>query len=106
MGGANLVVEEVDGVSIELKRQCLKERYVVGHNLLVREIQFQNDNGVDMIVREQIIYGSACVPGLHIHICTYITILWDPSRKDLQMDVSFLMFSNRILRVCSSCRQT
>lgn len=38
----NLIIEEVNGVSIELEGECLEEGYIVGQNLLIREIQLQN----------------------------------------------------------------
>ena len=51
-----LIVEEVDGVLVETKRQGLEEGNVIGHNLLVREIKLVNYDRVDMVVGQQIIW--------------------------------------------------
>lgn len=49
------IVEEVNGVLVQFEGECLKEGDVVGKNLLVREVQLEHDDGVDMIVGQQVV---------------------------------------------------
>ena len=51
-----LVVEEVYCVRVELERESLQERYVVCQYLLIREVQFQDNDGVYMVVGQEVIY--------------------------------------------------
>ena len=53
----NLIVEEVDRVLVELEGEGFQEGDVVGEHLLVREVQFQHNDGVDVVVREKIVYA-------------------------------------------------
>jgi hypothetical protein len=50
-----LVVEEVDGVFVEPEREGLEEGDVVGHDLLVREVELVDDDRVDVVVRQQVV---------------------------------------------------
>ena len=45
-----LVIEEVDGVSVELERESLEEGDVVSEDFFIGEVQLENNNRVDMIV--------------------------------------------------------
>ena len=60
-----LVVEEVDGVPVEVEGQGLKEGDVVGQDLLIREVQLQDDDGVDVVVGQQVVCNT------HIHTDTH-----------------------------------
>ena len=42
---------------VELEGECFQEGDVVGEYLLVREVQFQHNDGVDVVVREKIVYA-------------------------------------------------
>ena len=53
--GAYLVVEEVDGVLVESEGEGLEEGDVVGHHLLVREVELVDDDRVHVVVGEQVI---------------------------------------------------
>ena len=46
----NLIVEEMDCVLVELEGEGFKEGDVVGKYFLVREVQFQYNYGVDVVV--------------------------------------------------------
>ena len=52
-----LVVEEVDGVFVQPEGEGLEEWDVVGHDLLVREVELVNDDRVDVVVGQQIIWN-------------------------------------------------
>jgi len=52
-----LVIEEVDGVLVEAKGESFEERDVVSHNLLVGEIEPVDDDGVDVVVGEEVVDG-------------------------------------------------
>jgi len=49
------IEKEVNGMGIQFERQGLKEGDVVGHNLFVREVKLVNNNGVDMVVGQEVI---------------------------------------------------
>ena len=53
----HLVVEEVHSVVVQLEGQRLQEGDVVGHDLLVGEVKLVDDDGVDVVVGEQVIWG-------------------------------------------------
>ena len=50
-----LIVEEVDGVLVESEGEGLEEGDVVGHDFLVGEVELVDDDGVDMVVGEEIV---------------------------------------------------
>ena len=50
-----LVVEEVDGVLVEMEGERLEEGDVIGQHFLIGEIQLQHNDGVDVVVREKVI---------------------------------------------------
>ena len=52
-----LVVEEVDGVLVQPEGEGLEEWDVVGHDLLVGEVELVNDDGVDVVIGQQIIWN-------------------------------------------------
>ena len=49
------IVEEVDGVLVEVEGEGLEEGDVVGQHLLIREVQLQHYDGVDVVVGEEVI---------------------------------------------------
>lgn len=51
----HLIVEEVHCVVVELQRQSLQKGDIVGHDFLIREIKFMHNDGIDMIIGEQVI---------------------------------------------------
>ena len=51
--GVALVEEEVDGLAVELEREGLEEGDVVGHDLLVGEVELVQDDVVDVVVGEE-----------------------------------------------------
>ncbi len=59
-----LVTEEVYGVGVELERERLEEGHVISKHLFIREIQPQDNDGVHVIVRQEII----CVDKLGVKI--------------------------------------
>lgn len=50
-----LVVEEVNGVLVKSEGEGLEEGDVVGHDFLVREVKLVDNDGVDVIVGEQVV---------------------------------------------------
>lgn len=40
---------------VEFERQGLEEGDIVGHNLLVREVKLVDDDGVHVVVRQEVI---------------------------------------------------
>ena len=50
-----LVVEEVDSVLVEVKGEGLQEGDVVGKDFLIREVQLEHDDGVDVVVGQQVV---------------------------------------------------
>lgn len=50
-----LVVEEMNGVAVEFQWQRLQKGNVVGHDLLVGEVKFMHDDGVDVVIRQQVV---------------------------------------------------
>ncbi len=52
-----LVIKEVDGVLVEPEGERLEERDVVGHHLLVGEVELVDDDRIDVIVGQQIVDG-------------------------------------------------
>ena len=46
------IVKEVDSVLVQPERQGLEEGNVVGHHLLVGEIELVHDNRIDVVVRQ------------------------------------------------------
>lgn len=46
-----LIVEEVYGVFVQLEGERLEEGDVVGQHLLIRKIQLENNDRIDMVVR-------------------------------------------------------
>lgn len=42
---------------VELEGQRLKEGDVVGHDLLIGEVKLVDDDGVDVVVGQQVIWG-------------------------------------------------
>ena len=50
-----LIVEEVDGVLVEPEGEGLEEGDVVGHDFLVREVELVDNDGVDMVVGEEVV---------------------------------------------------
>ena len=55
---SHLVVEEVHGVVVELEGQRLQEGDVIGHDLLIGEVELVDDNGVHVVVRQQVIWAK------------------------------------------------
>lgn len=51
----HLIVEEVHGMVVEFEWQGLEEGDIVGHDLLVREVKLVDDDGVHVVVRQQVI---------------------------------------------------
>lgn len=51
-----LVVKEMHSVIVELQRERLQEGDVVGHDLLVREVEFMHNDGVDVVIRQQVVW--------------------------------------------------
>ena len=49
------IVEEVDGVFVQSKGQGLEKRDIVSHHFLIRKIKFVYNNGIDVIIGQQII---------------------------------------------------
>lgn len=47
-----LIIEEVDGVCVQLEGQSLEEGDVVRHHLLVAEVKLVDDDGIDVVVGE------------------------------------------------------
>lgn len=43
------------GVVVELQRQRLQKGDVVGHDLLIGEVEFVHDDGVDVVIRQQVV---------------------------------------------------
>ena len=58
-----LVVEEVYRVRVEFERESLQERYVVCQYLLIREVQFQDNDGVYVVVGQEVIYRGGIITG-------------------------------------------
>ena len=56
VGQPHLIVEEVDGVTVEFEGEGLDEGDIVGENLFIREVQLQDNDGVDVIVGEKIVW--------------------------------------------------
>lgn len=54
--GPHLIVEEVHSVIVEFQWQGLEEGDVVGHDLLVREVKLVDDDGVHVVVRQEVIW--------------------------------------------------
>lgn len=50
-----LVVEEMYGVFVELEGESLEERDVICQHLFVGEVKLENNDGVDMVVREKVV---------------------------------------------------
>lgn len=50
------IIEKVYGVSIELQRKSLEEGYIIRHHLLIAEVKFMDNDGVNMVVGEQVIW--------------------------------------------------
>lgn len=50
-----LIVEKVDGVIVELEGEGLQEGDVVRHHLFVGKIKLVHNDGVDVVVRQQVI---------------------------------------------------
>ena len=50
-----LVVEEVYGVLVEPEGERLEEGDIVGHDLLVREVELVHDDGVHVVVGQQVV---------------------------------------------------
>ena len=55
---AYLVVEEVNGVLVEPEGEGFEEGNVVGHDLLIGEVELVNDDRVDVIVGEEVIWNK------------------------------------------------
>jgi hypothetical protein len=53
-----LIVEEVDGVFVQTKRKGLEKGDVVRHDFFVREVELVYNNGVDMVIGEEVVNGS------------------------------------------------
>ncbi len=51
----HLVVEEVYGVLVEPEGERLEEGDVVGHHLLVGEVELVHDDGVHVVVGQEIV---------------------------------------------------
>ena len=51
----HFVVKEVDGVLVQPEAEGLEEGDVVGHDLLVGEVELVNNDGVDVVVGEEIV---------------------------------------------------
>jgi len=49
------IVEEVNGVLVEPEGESLEERDVVSHHLLVRKIKLVHDDGINVVVAQQVI---------------------------------------------------
>jgi len=50
-----LVVKEVDCMLVQPEGEGLEEGDVVGHDLLVGEVELVHDDGVDVVVGQQVI---------------------------------------------------
>lgn len=48
----------MNGMFVQPERQGFQERNVVRHDFFVGEIKLVHDNGIDMVVRQQIIYNK------------------------------------------------
>lgn len=51
----HLIVEEVHGVVVEFKWQGLEEGDIVGHDLLIGEVKLVDDDGVHVVVWQEVI---------------------------------------------------
>lgn len=51
-----LIVEEMDSVVVQLQGQGLQKRDIVCHDLLIGEIKLMDNDGIDMVVGEQVIW--------------------------------------------------
>lgn len=105
-----LVVKEMHSVAVELQRQRLQEGDVVGHDLLIGEVELVHDDGVDVVIRQQVVCRQE-----KTNKQENVTLSGGKEsggrggqveRRRLQRDVSWLMFSNRMLSVCRSCTHT
>lgn len=54
-GSPYLIIEEMYGVIIKLQGQGLQEGDIVCHDLLIGEVKLMDDDGVHMVVRQQVI---------------------------------------------------
>lgn len=50
-----LIVEEVHCVVVEFQRQSLQKGDVVGHNFLIRKVKFMHNDGINMVIWQQVI---------------------------------------------------
>lgn len=50
-----LVVEEVHCVVVKFQRQSLQKWNIVRHDFLIREVEFMHNDGIDVIIGEQVI---------------------------------------------------
>lgn len=50
-----LVIEEVHCVVVEFQRQSFQKGDIVGHYFLIREVKFMHNDGINMIIGQQII---------------------------------------------------
>lgn len=62
-GQPYLIVEEVHRVVVELEGQRLQEGYVVGHDLLIGEVKLVDNDGVHMVVGQQVIWVDGRMGG-------------------------------------------
>lgn len=46
----------MDGVGVQLEGQGFEEGNVIGHHFLIGEVKFVHDDGVDVVVTQQIIF--------------------------------------------------
>ena len=53
-----LVVEEVNGVLVEPEWERLEEWDVVGHDLLVREVELVHDDRVHVVVGQKVVWNG------------------------------------------------
>jgi hypothetical protein len=53
---SDLIVEEVNGVRVEFEAECFEEADVVRHDLLVGEVEFVFDDGVHVVVGQEVVW--------------------------------------------------
>ena len=45
-------------VAIQLERQSLQEGNIIRHHFLVAEVELVHDDGIDVVVGEQVVWGN------------------------------------------------
>ena len=52
------VVKEMNGVLVQLQRERFEEGNVISEDFFVRKVEFVNDDGIDVVVAQQVIKRS------------------------------------------------